>query len=274
MAQGQESVTQILGKLQGSWDASQAAYDTMFGGLKVPASEYNAKLSHCNLKISGNGNPMINREFTILDGEHVGAKVFDRIMLGTEMGPVFTRRFIDQCGYNQPKATKDLEKLISDIDKEGLEFQIKVVHNGDFVNVTILKPLSEVAAGEGEAEAAPTDDESAGGEAAPAQDDAAEADRVAAIAYGRGQGVPVEDEDDLATVVEKMSQYEYEEKLMTAEEVELLERVGLSDSILRKPAPAAAKAAAKPAAAAAKPAAASKAAPAGKKGTPPAGKKR
>lgn len=290
-----ESVSQVLGKMQGAWDQSQAAYDTTFGGLKVPEGSYDARLTGCGVKVSQQGNPMINREFTIMNSaEHDGAKVFDRLMLGTEKGPVYVRRFIDQCGYDQPKLIKDLEKLCAKISAEGLEFQIQVKHNDDFVNVNILKPLSEAGegeggegegegeaeAGEGEAAEGTEAGEAGEGEGEAGGDDAeAEELRTAAITYARSQGITLEDDTAMDEVLAEMSRYEYKEEHSTPEELDLLNRLGLSDSIVKAPPKAAPKPAPKPAPksapAPAKPA--GKAAPApgkpaGKPAPKPAGK--
>ncbi len=258
------SLKETLTGMQGLWDKSEKAYDSMFGGAKVPAATYDARLTKCHLKTANaTGNPYIGREFTILEGEQEGAKVYDRIMLHNETGPVFARRFIDQCGEPQPKKASDLEKLIDKIDGAELDFQIQVKHNGDFLNVSILKTLSEVAESETEEG---TEEETAEEETEEADDGLHEEDteeddsaRQALIVFARSWDVAVEDDVELEELKSEMARYAYEEEKMTAEEIELLESNDLSDAITRKP-KAAAKKAAPPAAA--------------KKSTPPASAKK
>ncbi len=267
------SLKETLSGMQGMWDKSEKAYDSMFGGAKVPAATYDARLTKCHLKTANaSGNPYIGREFTILEGEQEGAKCYDRIMLHNETGPVFARRFIDQCGKAQPKKASDLEKLVNEIDAAELDFQIQVKHNGDFLNVNILKTLSET---DGAADAGADDDDDttgaeAGAEGEGAGDGEDDSVRQALIVFARSWDVAVEDDADLDTVKEEMIRYSYEEEKMTPEEIELLESNDLADAIVRKP-KAAPKAAAKPAAKAPAPAT-KKPLPSGKKPLP--GKKK
>lgn len=227
------SVKETLKGMSDLWNKSQAAYDTMFGGAKVPGGVYDAKLTQCYLRVAQSGNPYVGREFTILEGEQEGAKVYDRLMLHNETGPVFVRRFIDQCGYQQPKKPEELEALCQAIHKAGLDFQIKVVHNGDFVNVQILKTLSEVAEEAATDEATDTSTEEAADDAPV--DEANEEFRKQLIEFARTQDVKVGDNDSLEDVVTEMKRYTFEEIHLEPEEIQLLTDAGLVENIERKP---------------------------------------
>ncbi len=140
------SLSETLKHMQGNWDASEKAYSTMFGGGKVPQGVYNTRLTKCHIKTANaSGNPYIGREFTILDGEEAGAKVYDRIMLHNDTGPVFARKFIEQCGFETPKSFADLPIVIGEIELAELNFQAQVKHSGDFVNVNVMTRLTEAS---------------------------------------------------------------------------------------------------------------------------------
>lgn len=257
------NLKETLNGMQGLWDKSQAAYDTMFGGAKVPPNTYDAELTKCFIKTANSsGNPYIGREFTILEGEQEGAKVFDRIMLHNDTGPVFARKFIDQLGYEQPKQAADLEAIMKGAEERGLKFQIAVKHNGDFVNVTILKNLDEDDAGDG-GEA----DTGAEGDNAPAGNDEAEAFRQSLLAFCRSQDIKVKDDDSTEDIVTEMKRYGFERDKLEESEVQLLTDAGLEDCI-EEPAPATPPPKATPKPAAKAPAAPAKA-PAPKPGAKP-----
>lgn len=258
------SLKKTVDLMQSNWDKSEKAYETMFGGAKVPAGTYNARLSKCHRKVAKSSeNAYLGREFTILDGEHEGATVYDRIMLHNDTGPVFARRFIAQAGFEAPKKVADLEKTAAAIQEAELDFKIQVKHSDDFVNVNVLSLLSEADEnGEGneddddDAAAAPAGGEGAEGEGAEGGEEDEEK-RTALLAYAQGQEIEVDEELTLAEVVAELSRYDHEEEKLTAEEVDLLEQSGLAKFIVRKkpatPPRTPAKAAAKPAAASAKP---------------------
>lgn len=137
------SLSETLKHMQGNWDASEKAYATMFGGEKVPQGVYNARLSKCHLKTANaSGNPYLGREFTILDGDQAGGKVYDRIMLHNETGPVFARKFIEQCGFGVPKSFSDLPETVDAIEQADLDLQIQVKHSGEFINVNVMALLT------------------------------------------------------------------------------------------------------------------------------------
>jgi hypothetical protein len=198
--------------MQGTWDASEKAYATMFGGEKVPQGVYNMRLSKCHLKTANaSGNPYLGREFTILDGESAGAKVYARIMLHNETGPVFARKFIVQCGFEVPKSFSDLPSVAEDIENAEIDLQGRVTYNGDFPNVEVMSLITQ------------TDEE----ETTPDVD--GNFDALATLADS--WGVPAYDTYD--SLKEGMLKFSFEVENLSADEIELLEKNDLGSIIVR-----------------------------------------
>jgi hypothetical protein len=263
---------------------SKATYETMFGGAVVPPGVYEAQIAKVFIKETQAGALRINRQWVIIsEGEMQGAVAWDGVNLEGEMGPVFARRFVEQCEWTFPEEEPEqLEEIMAKITEEKPCFKIKVSHNQSkdgsqtFVNINIQKKIENptgeegtVAAPEAETgtepaeEATTTEAPAEGGDTADQLDELTEQFRGFCMAQLTDEQIT--DDMDLDTLKGICMAYVFDRPDLDQTEIDLLEAVGMSDRIKdpAPPAPAPAKAAAPakkaPAPAAAAPA---KAAPA------------
>jgi len=221
-----------LAGMKNAYDDSQNQYDSMFGGAKVPAGNYTAKLQSAVIKESqSSGRLMIAREHLLVQGEFTNITIYDNIMLETPMGFTFVRRWIDMMGYEQPERPEDLEDIVAEIAEDAPMVKIRIKHSGDFVNVSVI----EVLDGEGTAEEESVDTsteevtEDAGDETSELLDKLRE--------FCIKEDIELSDDDDEESLKEKIDGFEYPEDKLEEWQVELLTELGQEENIARKEKP-------------------------------------
>jgi ribosomal protein L12E/L44/L45/RPP1/RPP2 len=245
---------QFSEKLKGmkkTWTDSSAEYDRVFGGVKVDAGQYVARLQSAKIRESNtSGNMYIRREHVILEGQFQGMIVPDNMNLMTAQSMSFVRRYIDQMGYECPPADKpeELEDVLAAIVQEGPTCKIAVKHSGDFTNVSIIEVL-QPAGGEqapaGDAGASDTSDAGAEAEQPRAQKSTPKGtpsaeDKLAdkLFDFCKAQDITTETDDTVDVLKERIREYSFPEKELTDEEKELFKEAGIEDVIERvKPEP-------------------------------------
>ena len=148
------------GKLKGmqsGWKQSSAQYDSMFGASDIPEDVYVMRLQDCKLGESDGGGVYVKREHVIVEGEHKGIVVGDVMMLSTETGPVFVRRWLAMMEVEVPDDIAELEDLFNELKEAAPVVKARVSHsvNNDgrqFTNVRIISVLGDDEAGEEEEE--------------------------------------------------------------------------------------------------------------------------
>lgn len=241
-----------LSAMKDNFAKSKVQYDTMFGGTKLPASVYEAQLTKCFIKETSGGNLRINRQFVIIsDGEFNGVSAWDGVNIDGEKGPIFARRFVEQCEYEFPEDDPaELVAICKAIEDERPCFKIKVVHNGDFTNINIQQRIAapEDLSGTGGGNGAEDSNvpETPAQEAA-ADDNAASDEldelttRFREFCLAQLVDEQITDEMDLDTLKGICQGYTFMETELDQTEVDLLTEVGLQDRIKKPTPPPAAK---------------------------------
>ena len=206
-----------LSAMKGAWESSQGAYDQIFGGMKVPAGLYQARLQSAKLTESKtSGKLMIRREHLITEGQYKGMIAWDNMMLETPNGLVYVRRWIELMGYECPSVNdfeEQLEATIEAIVDEAPDVKIQVIHDGDFVNVSVAELL--------------------GSNTAPAAKTSTETDSFQGVAqstllsFATAYGVEMTGKENAASLVSILSQYEWKKESLKPEEVDMLTAVGV-----------------------------------------------
>jgi len=142
-----KSMEERLATMADGWSAARAQYDQRFGGVKIDAGEYIAKLQRCELGVRKSDDVVvINVEYLILDGKFKGYVAFDQMNLNNEWGRIFAIRFVNIAGYEFPESA-DVQKLLpktcATIAKDASTFKIDAIHNGDFVNFQAKSIVSD-----------------------------------------------------------------------------------------------------------------------------------
>lgn len=225
--------TKKLAGMKTAYDDSQNQYDSMFGGAKVPAGNYVAKLQSAVIKESqSSGKLMIAREHLITEGEFANITIYDNIMLETPMGFTFVRRWVDMMGYEQPEQPEEIEDIVSDIAEEAPVVKIRIKHSGDFVNVSVIEVLDGTGdeAGESDEQA----DETEETQDAPEYTNEA-LDKLREFCIK--EEIELSDDDDEDSLKEKIDDFEYPEDKLDEWQIKLLTEIGQEANITRKEKP-------------------------------------
>ena len=231
-----------LSGMKQSWADSSAVYDSTFGGIKIDAGQYLARLQSAKIVESkSSGKLMIRREHIILEGQFQGMIVYDNLNLETPMGMSFVRRWIDQMGYEAPTPDKpeEIEDIVAAISEEAPTVKVAVKHSGDFVNVSIIELIAagdaKPDAGKAEPKAEPKQESSSAKKAKAAP--AAEKDPLLEklFAFCKAQDIGTESDDTVDVLKERIREYQYPEAQLTDEEKALFAEAGLEDAIEKAP---------------------------------------
>ena len=244
-----------LDGMKQNWEDSQNQYDSMFGGVKIDAGEYIARVQGAKVTESkASGKLMIRREHLIVEGANKGAVIFDMLMLETPMGLTFVRRWFEQMGYESPSDPSDIEEIVEAIAEEAATVKIAVKHSGDFINVAVIEVIADDEYEELNAE---TDEEKTAekkpsGKAGkkkvekekepedmPEEEEAPEDDNNAELlsdmfAFCKSQDIDTEPDDDVEALGERISEYKWPEEELTDEEKEMFESAEIGDAIKKK----------------------------------------
>lgn len=216
------SVKERLKKMKKSYEESQNTYNQMFGGSMIPEGTYIAKLSSAKFKeAKSSGKLMIQRNHVILEGEYSGMVAFDNMQVETEWGFVFIRRWIEIMGYECPDA-EEMETfidLLNAITEESPVVKIEVKHSGTFVNVDVIERLETEESKESEE---------------PEESEKEDSGTEELYSFCQSNGIEVDSEASEDELIEAISEFEFEEKILTSEELKLLKDSGLQDCI-KKP---------------------------------------
>lgn len=230
-----------------------------------------------------NGNVLVAKiEHQIIEGPNdndVGDVIYDSLFLEGDQSErdrtdEFITRFFNNLGYDAPENKEDLPEAFQALVAAAPVYLAKVTLTKDeqYNRVRIVRPLEEES---GAADAGQVDNtEAAAEETQPEQVDEAQPEEAAAeevvedpnygalVEFGTAFGLDLT-AMNMEQAVAEVSKYPWDYTQLQAEEVKLLEDVGLGDKITNKPAPAPAKRAlpARQAAAPAAKAAPAKAAP-------------
>jgi len=235
-----------LAGMQQSYNDSQSQYDSMFGGVKIAPGNYIAQLQKAVIVESKTSQKlMIKREHIITDGEFQGHVVYDYMHLESPMGFTFTRKWIEQMGYEAPDDPAELEDLVEAISDEGAAVKVNVKHSGDFVNVSVVELLDGPAdAGTAETTGTTETTETAPVEKAKEEvkEEVKEEDplNLSLLAFCEAQDIEVEEDDTNEILAERISAYDWPEKELTVDEVKMFKSANIEHAI-QKPKPTAKK---------------------------------
>jgi hypothetical protein len=223
-----------LSGMQSQYADSKNQYDSMFGGVKIPPAQYEARVQSVKIvESNSSGKLMIRREHVITEGEYAGMIAYDNMQLETPMGFTFVRRWVERMGYNCPEDPAEIEELCEAIAEDAALVKIQIKHSGDFVNVSVIEALeTETATEPEEPKAKPKK------AAEPEEDTTAEAgDDDATLAglfeFCKAQDIATEADDTADVLCERIREYKWPEGEMTEEEIKLFDEAGLSDAIKR-----------------------------------------
>ena len=229
-----------LAGMQQGWDESQNQYDTMFGGVKIDAGDYIARVQSCKIAESkSSGKLMVRREHLIIEGSYKGSVVFDVMMLETPMGLTFLRRWFEQMGYNSPSDPAEIEDIVAAIAEEAATVKIAIKHSGEFTNVSVIEVLEEDAPEEKtEKESSEKSSKKETKEEAPAEEAGGEEDNAELLAelfaFCKAQDIDTEEDDTIEILGERISEYKWPEEELTDEENAMFEAADISAAIKKK----------------------------------------
>lgn len=148
-----------LKKGKSQWAKSEERYNEMFAGRDLPEDVYVAKLQEASFVDSkaqdGSETVSIKRSFAVIEGEHRGVVVSDRLNLFHETGAAFVRKWLRTMDVENVDdlEIEDLEDVLAEFNSENPICKIRV-KQGDFTNVEVLSLVGEDevegSAGEGE----------------------------------------------------------------------------------------------------------------------------
>ncbi len=131
----------LLAKSKDKWNASKQQAKTLFE--KVPEGEYVFKSGGFTIVPSNSsGNLMIKRKHIVMDGDHKGASVYDNMMIETDLGMAFIRRWLEIVGVTPPDNPEELVDICAELTKNGYIAKGSVKHSGEYVNVRIEELIS------------------------------------------------------------------------------------------------------------------------------------
>jgi len=137
-----------LKSMQSGWKQSSSQYDSMFGASDIPEDVYVLKLQECKLGESDGGGIYVRREHVVLEGDHKGVVIGDVLMLSTETGPVYVRRWLKMLEIEIPENLEDLEELLAELKDAAPVVKARVTQSSSndgrqFTNVRILSVLGD-----------------------------------------------------------------------------------------------------------------------------------
>lgn len=228
-----KKISVFADKLRGMQDTvAQAMADYKPGGVRVPEGIYTAKESAELKEAKKTGNLMIARQFTVNDGEFKGLNIWDNLVIqNNPTGIQIARRWVEKHGFAFPEEDfAEIETIINEINDLGATVKVKLKFSPSqdpdrpYSNLDVLEVLDDPRDAGDPARpdnALMTD---AGDALQPSDDDL--------IAFCASQGVEgAEDGTPRDEILEAMAGYNYDRATLTAEEVEMLEAVGLGDKI-------------------------------------------
>lgn len=234
---------QKLAEMQEGYEASRTQYDTMFGGVKIPASIYIAQLQHAEVQLSkSSSKAQIKREHIILEGDYKGSIIYDYINLETPMGFAFARKWVDQMGYESPQNASDLIDVVKAISDESVRVKIQVVHNGDFVNISV----NELLDGDDNTSTEQNTGEPAVEEVAdPVVTPEAEIDEltIQLRAFCQEQDIKFEEDDNAEHLAARIAEFGYPEEQLTSEQIDMFKAANIESAIVKTAKPTIKKAA-------------------------------
>lgn len=218
-----------LKTMQSNYAAAKTQQEQMFGGAPVDPGVYEGRLSKCELKLSKKGSLQIMRSHIITSaGDFEGIPVRDYMNLETEYGFAFARRWVEICGFQCPDKVTDFKNTIEEMSSSKVQVRFEVRRDGDFTNVSVIEKLGG------------TDDTADDTPEEITSDDAGEPEvdeNLAKLqAFAASQDIEISDDDDIDTVKEKISAFNYEHDKLTPEEIDTLNENELGD-LIQKPAP-------------------------------------
>jgi hypothetical protein len=246
------AVSKFADKLNGmknSWDDSKNQYDSMFGGVKIPADTYLAQMQSVKLKESkSSGKLMIQREHVIIEGQFKGTVVYDNMQIETPMGMTFIRRWFEQMGYEAPADPAEIEDVIRAIAEDAALVKIQVKHSGDYVNVSVIEVVETSSANapsasreEPKAEEPKAEEPKAekpktsSGKTKEKANDSEDAEIIKGLHdFCKAQDIETEEDDTLDVLKERVKEYKWPVEEMTEEEIELFTNAGIADAIKQK----------------------------------------
>jgi len=115
----------------------------------LPEGTYTMTINSAEIRRTKNsGKLRATFQFTVSEGEHIGASQFDGYMLDPEspMGMSMLKQLLSQkLNYEIPENLSDLEELLADISNKNPIVTAEIVRKGDFTNVRVLELLTGAA---------------------------------------------------------------------------------------------------------------------------------
>ena len=243
-----------LNGMKENWDQSENQYNSMFGGVKIPAGDYIARVQMVKLaEAKSSGKLMIKREHMIAEGAHTGSVVYDNMMLETPMGMSFVRKWFENMGYESPNDPSEIEDILVSINEEAALVKIAVKHSGDFTNVAVIEVIEEED-GSNSKEPEPEPEEKketkksqksskktkktknkkakSAPEPEPEEENPDEAALIKEMfIFCKAQDIETEESDDVEQLGERIREYDWPKAELTETELEMFETAGITDCI-------------------------------------------
>ena len=151
-----------LGKLNKNWKQTKNDFGDSTGGFEtIPSGNYVIGKIKCELDEDANGLLLIKRESEVLEGDHAGFILKDRINLDPSVSPraqEFLLKWLNLLGYQVDSLEEDLEATLDEInDNASATFKATIKEKDGFNNVYFNAVLDE---GEGLSDDDSSDDDS------------------------------------------------------------------------------------------------------------------
>lgn len=247
MSTGKSKFAERLSGMKTTINESKNTYDSMFAGVKIDAGTYVVRLQSAKIiETKSSGKLMILREHIVTEGQWQGHVIRDYMNLESPMGMAFVRQWIDQCGYEFPDENpEELEDVVEAIANESFTCKAIVKHSGDFINLSVQEIIESASAGKGEtkkdeskaeakAETKKEEPKATPKKEEPVIDKEKESIIEALREFCKGQDIVTEKGDTLEILKERITEYEFPEEEMSAEEIALFEKAGIDSAIKRK----------------------------------------
>lgn len=147
------------------WKKAEKRYNERFAGSQIPEDVYVFQVS-LDLDENKEGDVLLKRSFTVIEGEHKGVTCSDQFNLFSEWGGAFAKKFFVTMGYEFEELS-EIEEIMVEINED--EPYVKArVKQGDYTNVEVLSVLD---ADDVEDEGGNDDDQNDDGEDEASNDD-------------------------------------------------------------------------------------------------------
>jgi len=102
----------------------------------IPAGQYMFQLVAAELAESQNGNLMIKRSHTVIEGEYEGDTIRDiMVLMDNEMSLGFLSQWIQDMGFEAPDSLETLPEVLAEMVETDVTYSGKLTYDGDYARV-------------------------------------------------------------------------------------------------------------------------------------------